>query len=269
MMNTPTPYPDVNAVLDVLLPGVQAILGEHFIGLYLYGSLAGGDFDEQSDVDFVVVMDDEISTTLFSASDAMHQHIATLDSWCATQLEGTYISQAALRRFDPAQAWYTNIDRGRGERLKMTRYHEGWVAQCHILRERGITLAGPAPHTLIDPVSPHDLRQAMVAILHGWATHILHDPAKLNGRGGQSYTALSLCRILYTLHHGAVVSKPVAARWAQATLEARWTPLIERAWIGRQNPNLPASAEDVNGTLDFIRYALECVQSIETSVKEA
>lgn len=267
-MNPPTPYPEVNRVLAELLPGVQGILGQHFVGLYLYGSLAGGDFDEQSDVDFVVVTDEEISGTLFTALSEMHQHIATLDSWCATQLEGTYISQAALRRFDPARAQYLNIDRGRGEQLKVTPYHAGWVAQCHILRERGITLAGPAPHTLIDPVSPTDLRQAMIAILHGWATHILHDPAQLNSWGYQSYTVLSLCRILYTLQHSTVVSKPIAAQWAKETLATRWTPLLEQAWLGRQQPNLPAPAEEVNKTLAFIRYALERSRPFEMMVKE-
>lgn len=242
-------------MLDVLLPSVQAILGQHFVGMYLYGSLANGDFDRHSDVDFVVVTEEEISGAFFSALSEVHQRIATLDSWCATQLEGTYISRLALRRFDPERAWHANIDRGNGERLKMMQYDEGWVAQCYILRERGITLAGPAPHTLIDPVSPDDLRQAMLTVLHGWATHLLHDPAQLSGRGYQSYTVLSLCRILYTLQTGGVVSKPVAARWAKETLAERWTPLIERAWAGRSEPEAPAA--DVRETLDFIRFAIE------------
>jgi hypothetical protein len=34
-------------------------------------------------------------------------------------------------------------------------------------------------------------------------------------------------------------------------------PLIERALVGRQTPQLKAEPEDVRGTLDFIRYALE------------
>jgi predicted nucleotidyltransferase len=76
-----TPYPDVNAVLLELLSGVQSILGNHFIGMYLDGSLASGDFDQDSDVDFVVVTNDEISGDLFSALQAMHERIATIDSW--------------------------------------------------------------------------------------------------------------------------------------------------------------------------------------------
>jgi hypothetical protein len=37
----PTLYPNVNAVLHKLLPGVQTILGQHFFGMYLCGLLAG------------------------------------------------------------------------------------------------------------------------------------------------------------------------------------------------------------------------------------
>ena len=56
-MTDPTPYPDVNAVLHALLSDAQTILGNHLVGLYLYGSLASGDFDPgRSDIDFVVVV---------------------------------------------------------------------------------------------------------------------------------------------------------------------------------------------------------------------
>jgi predicted nucleotidyltransferase len=51
-----TPYPDVNAVLDLLLVKVQATLAHNFVALYLHGSLACGDFELQTnDIDFVVV----------------------------------------------------------------------------------------------------------------------------------------------------------------------------------------------------------------------
>ena len=44
----PTPYPDVNSVLQHFLAQIQAILGDAFTGMYLYGSLAQGDFDHNS-----------------------------------------------------------------------------------------------------------------------------------------------------------------------------------------------------------------------------
>jgi len=43
----PTPYQDVTVFLDLLLSSMQAILGDHLVGLYLGGSLALGDFNPQ------------------------------------------------------------------------------------------------------------------------------------------------------------------------------------------------------------------------------
>lgn len=266
VVDIPTPYTEVNDLLRELLESVQIILGSHFIGMYLEGSLASGDFDQDSDIDFVVVTDEDISGNLSSALQAMHERIATIDSWCAIQLEGSYISQHALRRYDPDHALHPNIERGSGERLKMAYHDDAWTVHRYVLRERGIMVIGPSPQTLIDPVSPNDLRRAMLPILHGWATHILNNPNEINSRGGQSYTVLSLCRILYTLQFGDVVSKPLAARWAKETLGENWVSLIDRAWVGRQNPQLKAQSDDVNGTLDFIRYTLERSQQFETSI---
>ena len=253
----PTPYPDVNALLRELLQGVRTVLGRHFIGCYLFGSLAAGDFDQASDIDVVVVTDDEISAELLTALRAMHARIAANDSAWATELEVSYIPRGAIRRYDPARAVHPHLDRGRGESLRLVWHESDWIIQRHTLRERGITLAGPAPRTLIDPVSPEDLRRALLATLRGWWAPMLGDPSRLSGRGYQSYTVLTMCRILYTLEHGAIVSKPFAARWANDTFGERWGHLIERAVAGRHHPQTAAATEDVRETLALIRYTLE------------
>jgi hypothetical protein len=250
-------------MLQELLESVTSILGSQFVGMYLDGSLTSGDFDQDSDIDFVVVTRDDISGDLFSALQAMHDRIATMDSPYAVQLEGSYISQPGLRSYDPEHALYPNIERGTGERLKLVQHADWWSIHRYILRERGITIIGPAPQTLIDPVSPDDLRRVMLSILGGWATQILDNPIKINSSGYQSYVVLSLCRILYTLQFGEVVSKPFAARWAKETLGDSWVSLIDRAWEGRHHPEESAESKDINETLDFIRYTLEYTQQID------
>lgn len=260
----PTPYPEVNVLLQELLENVQAVLGNHLLGMYLDGSLTSGDFDQDSDIDFVVVTDEDVSGALCLTLQAMHEHIAALDTRLAIQLEGSYISQHAIRRFDPEYALHPSIERGSGERLKMVVHDESWAVHRYVLRERGITLIGPSPQTLIDPVSPAELRKAMLNVLHVWAAHILNHPEEMKSRGYQSYTVLSLCRILYTLQSGEVVSKPFAMRWAKEALGEKWVSLIDRAWIGRQNSQLKTEPEDVNGTLDFIRYVLDSSQRYKT-----
>ena len=100
----PMPYADVNAVLHVLLSGVQTILGNHFIGMYLYGSLASGDFDPgRSDIDFVVVTADELPDEMLPALEAMHARITASGLKWATKLEGSYIPRQAIRRYDPLE----------------------------------------------------------------------------------------------------------------------------------------------------------------------
>jgi hypothetical protein len=261
--NQPTSYPEANALLQEFLGSVKNILRSHFIGLYLDGSLAIGDFDQESDLDFVVVTNHEVSGDIFSALQAMHEHFTRLDSWCASQLEGSYISQHAFRRYDPAHAVHPYLQRGKGERLKVIHHNTDWVIHRYVLREYGITMAGPDPRTLIDPVLPNDLRRAVLEFITNHGEPVLSNPIALQSRGYQSLWVLSLCRMHYTLQHGSVVSKSIAARWAQTALEKRWIPLIERALIGRQNPDLKASFTDANETLAFIRTTLDFGQRFQ------
>lgn len=252
----PTPHTDVNALVHTLLDRVRATLGARFVAMFLDGSLALGDFDEASDIDFIVATDEEVSPELFEALRAMHDEIARLPTPWAIQLEGSYISVEALRRFNPTLATHPNLERGRGERLKMTQHDASWVVHRAIAYERGIPLAGPPPQDLIDPVSPEELRVAMRAMLPGWKEWLLDHPERLTPRGYQSYTVLSMCRVLYTLRQGAVASKPAAARWAQAELGPHWRPLIERAIEGRHIPDTAALPADIEQTLALVRHTL-------------
>ena len=250
----PTPYPEVNTLLADLLGGMREVLGEHLLGFYLEGSLANGGFDAGSDIDFVAVTDAEVTPEQFEALQAMHARLATRDSVWADQLEGSYLSLAALRRYDPALDSHPNLERGPGERLKWVEHGPGWAIHRWVLRERGIPLHGPPSQALIDPLAPDDLRRAMLPLMDGWLVHFLEHPGLLSGRGYQSYVVLSLCRMLYTLETGEIASKPLAAEWAARGPARAYSGLIERAWQGRSSPGLPADAEDVAETLDFIRF---------------
>jgi hypothetical protein len=253
----------------VLLQNVQTILGSHLVGMYLEGSLANDAFDQASDIDFIVVTDRDVTKDLFLALQDMHDRIASLDARWGFELEGSYVGQQALRRRVSSPAshtdahthpMYPNIERGHGERLKMAPHDETWMVHRAILRERGITLAGPPPQTLVDPVTPTELRKAMLSVLREWPAPLLQEPERLGVWGLHTYVVVTLSRILYTLHHGTVASKAVAARWAQETLDREWAPLIERAWAWRYHPQPTASAEEVERTMAFIRYALEYSQ---------
>jgi len=253
---SPTPYPDVNEILDILLTRVQEILGTQFIGMYLHGSLANGGFDQDSDIDVIVVTATDVSVEAFAALADMHEQITKIDSPWAIQLEVSYIPQAALRRFDRGNNLHPHMDRGHDEVLHRLAHESDWIVQRHILRERGIVITGPDPRTLVDPITPEDLRQAVVDVLPLWLNPVLNEPSKIRARGYQSFFVLSLCRVLYTLKYGEIIPKQVAAKWGKENLDPHWTPLIERALLGRQNSGLDAEAEDLQGTLEMMRFVL-------------
>src|SRR5206468_1611515 len=85
--------------------------------------------------------------------------------------------------------------------------------------------------------------QAVVCLLHGWWTPTPTCRRWLDNPFYRSYAVLTMCRMHYTLQYGVVVSKPLAARWAEATLDARWRPLIQAAlaWSSDIVPDLRSS----------------------------
>lgn len=248
---SPTPYPDVNAILARLLADQRALLGPDLVGLYLFGSLSWGDFDPvSSDIDFLAVTAGELSPASLDALRELHARLAASGLPWADRLEGSYIPRAALRRHDPANARFATI--GVDWPFGLAQHGSQWVIERHIVRERGVTLWGPPPATLIDPVSPADLRGAVRdALRDSWARRV-EQPDWLGTRRYQAFAILTLCRALYTLERGGVASKPDAAAWARATLPARWTAAIDRALAWRHDPE----AEDPTETLAFLRYAL-------------
>lgn len=247
----PTPYPDVNAVLDQLLSGVQDILGEHFVGLYLYGSLASGDFNlETSDIDFLVVTADELPPEIIPSLEEMHARLTASPLKWAAKLEGTYIPRHAIRRYNRNNLARPCINEGR---FYLAGQGSDWVIQRHIIREQGVVVAGPAPQTLIDPVSAKDIQWSVLAFLRGWWAPMLKEPKRLQSSEYQAYAVVTMCRVLYTLQIGTIASKPVAARWAQESLDQRWAGLIEEALSWRPGVTM----DKFDDTLDFIRYAVE------------
>jgi predicted nucleotidyltransferase len=251
----PTPYPDVNDALAALLSGAQSILGKQLVGVYLFGSLATGDFHpHSSDLDVLIVSDAALSDEQFAALAALHERFAESASPWATEIEVSYIPRDDLRLYDPARKLYPRIDRGSG--LLGLRSHDiDWVIQRHVLREHGIAVTGPALAELIDAVSPDELRRAEVELIRIWWGPMNADPAKLQRRGYQVYCVLTMCRVLYMLEYGTVVSKPTAAAWARRTQDARWSPLIERALSWRKDQQ-EVVGDDVAETQALIRHTL-------------
>jgi len=258
---------ELNTVLNEFVTSVQAVLGNNFVSVYLQGSFAIGDWDADSDVDFLIVIEHQVSEEDLPALQAMHARIYNLQSKWAKHLEGSYFPKAILKSGDLTKKDLLYLDNAH-DQLIMSDHDNSLVVRWTV-REYGITLAGLDAKELIDPVSANDLRNEVLAIMQEWAKAIFAGNWKMNNRWAQPFAVLSYCRMLHTLYTGRITSKLSGATWAKSTLDDRWVGLIQRAWEERPNPDLKvqqiADPGEVNGTLEFIRYALELSQSYEVS----
>ncbi len=256
---TPTPYPDLNDVLARLASGAQMVLGGDFVGAYLQGSFAVGDAEEGSDVDFLVVTRELLTPDQERQVQDLQRALFDLSSPWARHLEGSYFPADLLRPPDPSRTPLPYFDNG--SRDLQHSDHDNTLVVRWVTRKHGVTLAGPPPKELIDPVSADDLRAEVRETLREWGAALLADPDGLNNGWRQPYVALSYARMLHTLDTGAVHSKKAAVDWARDQLDARWSPLLERAWAQHRGQfarvGQPADPTDLALTQDFIRFALE------------
>ena len=246
-----TPCHHVNAAVERLRDEMHAVLRDDVVAIYLGDPLAGADFDPgSSDIDFLVVTVGELRDTTVRALEEMHARIAGSGLAWARKLEGSYIPKDALWCYDPENALHQTIgvdwDFGVG--------HHGvdGISQRHIVRAGGVVVCRPPPTTLIDEVSTEELRGAVRYLLHAFRSSQLDGPEWLRPCEYQAFAILTMCRALYAMAHGRIVSKPVTAAWGKETLEPPWAGLIERALVWRHDKQ----PGDMSEMLAFIRYTL-------------
>ncbi|MBI3169825.1 MAG: DUF4111 domain-containing protein [Chloroflexi bacterium] len=249
-----TPYEDVNQILNLLLEKVQEVLQDEFVGMYLYGSLATGDFDlKNSDIDFAVVTQNVLPGEIIAQLESMHKQIWVSPSKWAAKLEGSYLPKSLIRRHDPNGPPCPTVNEGS---FYIDHRGSDWIIQRHVIREQGIILAGPDPKTLIDPVSAKDIREAVLGVLNEWWFPMLENPAWLVDRGSDyhAYAIISMCRALHAIEHGVIFSKPVAADWAKGQMpeQAQWIETALRSQNGGGEGFAPEA-------LNFIRLVKDRV----------
>jgi hypothetical protein len=134
------------------------------LGLYLYGSLALGDFDPHaSDIDFIVLTQGEIPEKQFVALREIHTIFNQSSSPWSGKIEAAYIPLDALKHPSSSTALYPQIEKETG--FIRSALEIVWVFQRYTLREHGVIVAGPSPRDLIDPVNPMEMHKAAAVIL--------------------------------------------------------------------------------------------------------
>ena len=263
-VNYPVPDRELNGILNQLLEGVRPVLGRQFLGGYLSGSFAHGGWDADSDVDFVIVVEEDLDPLILDDLKAVHAGVFTLEHYWARHLEGSYFPKAILADLNRTNEplWY--LDNGSLNFERST--HDNSLVNRWVLREYGLILEGPVPSLWIPRIPEIFLKAEVWWTMREWGGDILSGTYRISSRFAQAFTALMYCRMLHTLSSGRVQSKQAGADWAKKTLDAKWRPLIDDALSARVNQYQrvyePADPQKIRETRDFIRYALMEVKTL-------
>lgn len=220
--------------LDAYVRGLRGVFGDGLAGVYLYGSVALGDYDPAvSDVDVAVLHRSDLSREQRRALARLHEHFgsryaasARFDvSFVPLRLVGTYgennLPYYREGRFHPVGGGDIN------------------PVMWNTLRESGMILSGAPAAEFVAPVSGEELAETMRRNLAFLSRRM---PAYVrSGTRDQVFGVLCLCRSLHTLRTGEIFGKASAARWALGEVDLRWRSLIERALTRYQGDDLSGS----------------------------
>lgn len=253
-----TPYPDIDKLLNELLHRIRQALDNKLVGLYLYGSLVTGDFDRGvSDCDLLAATTTDIDDKEFDRLQELHLDFANHHPEWDNRVEIAYLSVAGLKTFKTKESTMAVISPGEPFHFKPA--GREWLINWWQVRERGLTLFGPDPKILIEPISQDEFLDVVREHTQRWREWV----EDFRYRKGQSYARLTLCRALYAAKNGEQVSKKRAALWAQDRLPEQ-AKLIEQALEWRE-------AEDDEGvdheatfpeTECFVHFMIDQVEAV-------
>jgi Domain of unknown function (DUF4111)/Nucleotidyltransferase domain len=249
-----TSDPEVAAVLGSIGDAIVTVTGSSLVGLYVFGSLATGDFDATvSDIDLIAVLADTPGEQLVARLRRMHADLARANPAWDDRIEVVYISAQGLATCRTGTSTIAVISSG--EPFQVVQAGPDWILSWHPAREDGIRLLGPPIGSVIPPIPTAEFVRELRRYLAGFTNRIPDDASP----GAQAYAILTMCRGLYAIRFGERRSKRVAAAWAQQEFP-RWADLIRRAlgWRQRQRePDGQDGAETVAETRSFVTEMAE------------
>jgi len=264
-----TPFPELDIILENYAEELQKTLGSNFIGFYLQGSLALGDFDLTSDVDFIVVTNDDLSDEQVNSVKQIHNKTYDQDNRWVKRLEYSFFPKNLLNKHSSPfingkrndtkerRLWYFN----NGSRNIEKSDHCNTLVTRWTIREKGAALRGSDPKTLIDSINPNDLRREIKDTMVGWGKELQENPNEYKNRFYQSYLVLNYSRMLNDLHQGEIGTKLKGIIWAKQNLDLEWFSLIDFCWKERQDTLIsvkqPANQKIFKKSLEFVRYAVD------------
>ncbi len=229
----PTPVqPLVDAYLYALEP-----LRSRFYGIYIFGSIAFGAFEElESDIDIVALTHGEWTTPELAQLNALHTQLIGTHQ-LARRLEVLYIPLHNLGKCDREIAPYPTMHYGK---FSPAGYADLNYITWWTIKNKSIRLLGPERSTLPFEVTRQDMLETIRDNLNDFWPSRVRRPHRFLRDDWFVFAVATHCRILTTIEEGEIITKSVALKRWRDRLPARWCLLIDEAWRIRHHLGGPS-----------------------------
>jgi predicted nucleotidyltransferase len=247
-MNIPD---DLSNLLQAMTSGFPAILGENLVGIYLWGSLTYGAFDDRcSDVDCVAVTRRDLDDREFSELGEWFEDKKKQNRWVRRIDMRFVIDHEFLDKTSQCCGFYHYMG-------KLIRHgSDGNPIIWMNIGQSGITLWGKDAKLVAPEVPDQCFNEALLLELDYLKQELGSNAGDRSEKAfvHNAYAVLTACRILYSADHRTLVSKDQASRWAMETLAPAWQAVIHTARENRLKNSGATTPELEQDAVRFVEF---------------
>ncbi len=245
-----TDYPVVNKIVSELADSLKETLRSNLKGLYIFGSVVSGDFNEEtSDIDLLAIVEHVTTDAELQQLQSMHTNFTKKYQNWDDRIEIAYVSVSGMRHYKTKTNKIARISPG--EPLHFRDMNIDWLTDWYMVQEQGLTVYGPPPQQFLPFMSSDELIECLKKIL----VMVAASANEARKKGHQSYIVTLFCRNLYAIEHGKQTSKIKGAQWA-ASKYPQWSDFILEALSWQGSKDRADSIETQHKMKEFIKFAL-------------
>lgn len=245
----------IESIVNDVSDKIKQMFGDNMIGIYLFGSLVLGDFDENfSDIDLMIVLKRDINKDEFEKIKDLQKYISEEYSRFGTDgIEMIFVSTETIKSYLVKETFLTAV--APGNPLETIVCKPEFLIYFYIVRNYGETILGTPKKEVFPEISKTDFVNMSNSValenIPYWkesCKKTLHE---------QFYSVITLCRALYIKENKTYPSKLEAKNWAKNKYP-NFKDIIEYAWNQRgkwKETDKPTDEHKYQEIIKFFEFA--------------